>query len=116
MPLFIIDSGVILLRTALFEDVLNQCEGVADSSFVSDRGIVLEKALLLEFENLSSFKNSLLSFAHHAVLHLGLVPSLDGPRSLVLSLHFEILVEPDIICELKLIHDVAVHHGPLVQI
>jgi hypothetical protein len=99
MPLLIIDAGFILLRTALFEDVLNHCDGVADSSFISDLGIIFEKALLLEFEKLSSLRNGLLSFTHHTVLHLTLVPALDCPCSLVLSLHFEILVEPDIICE-----------------
>ena len=99
MPLLIIEAGLFLiLRTALFKDVLNQCDGVADSSFVSDCGIVFEKALLLEFEKLAGLKNGLLGFEHHTVLHLGLIPALDGPCSLVLSLHFEILVEPDIIC------------------
>ena len=98
MPLLIIEAGLILiLRTALFEDVLNQGDGVADSSFVSNCGIVFEKALLLEFEKLSGLKNGLLGFEHHAVLHLGLVPALNGPSSLVLSLYFGILVEADVI-------------------
>ena len=70
MPLLIIDAGLVLLLATVFEDVLNQCDGVANSSFVSDLGIIFEKALFLEFEKLSGLKNGLLSFLHHTVLHL----------------------------------------------